>query len=625
MRKMLLWIIGIIAVVVVLSRSSDLADLLVTLQTGAWLPLAVAALFEVAKYFSQAFAVSAAFEATGAKRSPLHLVPVVFSAMFVNSIAPSGGTAGTLLYIEDARRDGVSIARSTPAILIYDVAYFLGFMLIMVIGFAVLALSHSMQPYYLFAGFLLVLVVMGFSALLILGYFKPRWLNIGALWVEKKLASFMQNKLHRAPLKPWGAKISKSFEDTAHSIANAPAPALRAVGFMTLTAGLDMLAMTAVGFAFGYTVVPMLVATYVVAQLLTVFSPTPQGVGIVETAIALLLTSFGLDVAAATAVAIVYRGYVYWIPFLLGAISLKFTKLFVSTKTPTEDQRVRDRARINALIVFVLGVVSIALAVLPAPPGAWANISEWLANGQPLSPTYVVIGSILLILLTHELWMRRRTGWALTIVVLLLNTVMLLSSGRGMRIAIVLIAMTAWLFSQFRIYTVTGEVKNERLRFVAPAAFALIVALGYGVVGFLMLSDEFVGITNLGTAVVATLQALLPFVPGPEALNEHGAWFAGSMLIVGRLALLYAAVAILYLVLSTRRQVRKYGSLQEAAQRKSTTPPAPAAAEPEQKPTLGPDTSAEEAKPLLTLVVANDAPAEAPDTQLDEASGEVRP
>ena len=134
MRKLILWIIGIAVVVIVLSRADDLALLVTTLQTGALIPLLVAVVFEVSKFFSQSFAVSAAFEATGAKRNPIKLLPVVFSAMFVNSLAPSGGTAGTLLYIEDARRDGVSIARSTPAILLYDIAYFVGFLLNMNMG-----------------------------------------------------------------------------------------------------------------------------------------------------------------------------------------------------------------------------------------------------------------------------------------------------------------------------------------------------------------------------------------------------------------------------------------------------------------------------------------------------------
>ena len=57
-------------------------------------------------------------------------------------------------------------------------------------------------------------------------------------------------------------------------------------------------------------------------------SITPQGVGVVEAAVVVAFTSFGETAAAGTAIGLVYRGIVFWMPFLIGAILIQKTKTF---------------------------------------------------------------------------------------------------------------------------------------------------------------------------------------------------------------------------------------------------------------------------------------------------------
>jgi phosphatidylglycerol lysyltransferase len=546
MRKSLFLVIGLVVVVVILSRSDEIGTFIATVQTGAWLPLVVAAGFEVGKFFSQSYAVTSAFEATGAKRNPKKLLPVVFSAMFVNSLAPSGGTAGTLLYIEDARRDGVPVAQSTPAILLYDVAYFGGFLLIMVIGFAVLAWTHALSVYYIIAGILLVLIAAGLSLILVFGRKWPHLLRRFAEFLESKLNQLVTEKMHRKPMKPWADKLVDTFSSAANSIAESPRPALTAVAYMTLTAGCDMLAMTAIGFAFGFTKVPLLVGAYVAAQLLTIFSPTPQGVGIVEVGLALLLTSFGVSGSVSTAIALVYRGYVYWIPFLIGALSLQRTKLFTSTKPATAEEKAKETAHVIALVMIAIAVLSILFAILPAAPGAWQAVADWLANGVTLSPTYIVVSAILLVLLSRGLWMRNRTSWAISMVVLLLETVFLLSAGRGLRVAIVLIAMAVWMFVRRGVFDQVQTKRRTGFSRYAPVLFAFAVTFLYGTAGFLILAGSYENVSGFGGAVHALLWSLVPVGQSPGPLDDHATWFINSVRVVFWLSIVYVVVSVLY-------------------------------------------------------------------------------
>ena len=55
---------------------------------------------------------------------------------------------------------------------------------------------------------------------------------------------------------------------------------------------------------------------------------TPQGVGVVEAAVLVAFTLFGIDQATGMAVVMVYRGIVFWLPFLIGAIMIQRTRAF---------------------------------------------------------------------------------------------------------------------------------------------------------------------------------------------------------------------------------------------------------------------------------------------------------
>ena len=50
--------------------------------------------------------------------------------------------------------------------------------------------------------------------------------------------------------------------------------------------------------------------------------------GVVEAAVVVAFTSFGETAAAGTAIGLVYRGIVFWMPFIIGAVLINTTKAF---------------------------------------------------------------------------------------------------------------------------------------------------------------------------------------------------------------------------------------------------------------------------------------------------------
>ena len=79
-----------------------------------------------------------------------------------------------------------------------------------------------------------------------------------------------------------------------------------------------------------------LVCGYVVATLFAMISITPQGVGVVEAAVTVAFTAFGASATAGMAIGFVYRGIVFWMPFIIGAILIQTTKTFRPTKNKSK-------------------------------------------------------------------------------------------------------------------------------------------------------------------------------------------------------------------------------------------------------------------------------------------------
>jgi hypothetical protein len=66
-----------------------------------------------------------------------------------------------------------------------------------------------------------------------------------------------------------------------------------------------------------------LIASYSLAYLFLVMSPTPSGIGVVEGILPLALAGLGIPLGEAIVVTLAYRAVTFWLPLLLGGISIR--------------------------------------------------------------------------------------------------------------------------------------------------------------------------------------------------------------------------------------------------------------------------------------------------------------
>lgn len=446
MKKALLLLIGIVAVSFLIGNAAIINDFLDTLQTGAIVPLVIAGALMLARHLVQAESYDAAFEAVGYRTGFWHNVILIFSLVFINTFCLFSGATGVAFIIDDARRRGADLGTATSGAILSQIGYFAAVFVISVIGFTTMLVSGNMNTAFLLGGLVLAGTLVVLSSLFFAGYFKPDLLY----WLFERIERIVSSVLKRfkRSLRPaWGSQTADSFIDSARILGSNPLGALSTVAWAAFSAILNMACLVAIGFAFGFEVVEALVAAFAVAAISVILSPTPQGVGVVEAAIAMILTAYGCSLTTATAIALVYRGIMFWIPFCIGAVLLSQSGFFKEKKDPTKDQKYRDVAWISGTLLAILGLVNIGVAQFHDMFAPYETLTQFVNFGGLVGSMVVVIGAIL-VLLAVGLVMRLRVIWALaiTLVVLLAGGEFLFTD--TLLVAIPMVALAVWLFWQ---------------------------------------------------------------------------------------------------------------------------------------------------------------------------------
>lgn len=326
-RNLLVGLVLVIVLAVVFLRGDQLAQLVETMRQGSTIPLVLAVMTQLCKYFSQSFAYSSCFRAVGEHMAPRSTLPLVFGTFFMNTIAPSLNLAGTTLVVDDARRRGISPGKATSAALLMQITIDGAFCTIMILAFLILLLTVGLSPVWFLLGMVVMLLVGGMISVLVLGRKRPA-LMLKILHPIERLVNRVRGLFKKPPLKPWVENIASTFSEAAGLIGHSPKPTLKAYGCSLIASTCELSCFALVGVAFGVTSPEALICGYVVATLFAMISITPQGVGVVEAAVVVAFTSFGETAAAGTAIGLVYRGIVFWMPFLIGAILIQKTKTF---------------------------------------------------------------------------------------------------------------------------------------------------------------------------------------------------------------------------------------------------------------------------------------------------------
>jgi hypothetical protein len=259
----------------------------------------------------------------------------------MNTVAPSMNLAGTSLVMTTATKNGMQAGRGATAALLMQLSIDTGFVIIMLVTFGILSFTVGLQPGWLAVGAVAIVLVGGLVLMITVGGLKPN-LVLKVLHPFVRLVDKVLAKFKKDPIDDAVTRTIHNFSSAAHLITKNPKKTVQSFLWTTLSSICEMGCFVLTGFAFGVHHPEALICGYVVATLFAMISFVPQGVGVVEAAVTVAFALFGIDSATGLAVVMVYRGIVFWLPFLVGAFVIQRMRAFVPSKKKIEGAMAQD-------------------------------------------------------------------------------------------------------------------------------------------------------------------------------------------------------------------------------------------------------------------------------------------
>lgn len=325
MRRVLTALIVLLAIGFTWSQWDEVQQVFSSLQRGDLLWLALAILVQLMWLVNTALTYQAIYRLLGMSASLKELFPLVVTSNFVNVATPSGGMGGLAVFIGDARRHQRSTARVTIAGVLFILFDYFGFLCVLALGLLVLFRRNHLNGAEITAALILFTVALALTAIIVLGIRAPHRLERVLRWGARTINRVLF-PLRRRPYLS---------EERAHEFSIEAAEGLHALrtdwreyalpAAYSLTGKallITILFLTFLAFNQPFSV-GTLIAGFSMAFLFMIVSPTPAGVGLVETVMPAALTALGVPAGAAVIIALAYRGLTFWLPFLYGFVALR--------------------------------------------------------------------------------------------------------------------------------------------------------------------------------------------------------------------------------------------------------------------------------------------------------------
>lgn len=266
--------------------------------------------FQVVNYHSQTKLYQGIFGLIKTNVAYKFMLRVVLELNFVNTIFPSGGVSGFSYFSIRLKPKGISTAQSTLANLVKNMAIYVSFQILLIIGLLMLAIDgRASGLLILVAGSLVTLSLIGtFLFAYIIGS-KSR-INDFLLFLTKAI-----NKLvHIISRRPETISLSRAqrafseLHENYRQIRSNFSDLYRPLGYALFANLAEVMTIYVVYLAFGYWVNPgAIIIAYAVANFAGFISVLPGGVGIYEFLMTAILTAGGVPASLSIPVTVMYR------------------------------------------------------------------------------------------------------------------------------------------------------------------------------------------------------------------------------------------------------------------------------------------------------------------------------
>ncbi len=325
MRKIFFILITFLGAALVYLSFGEIESIVETLQRGNIWFILLALVIQCGWFILAGSMIHALYRIVGLYE-PLKKMALLFAAgTFVSTVMPSAGMGAVAVFISDARRNRQSTGKVTVASMLYIITDYVAFLCVLALGLIVLFRRDDLNATEVLATAIMLFIAGTLAFLLYLG--SKSGVRLGNALA--RIARFFNRAAHpfirrdylsEEKMHNYGHEMAEDLRTLPQRSRSLIKPFLFAFANKTLLMGV----LTAIFLAFR---VPFSAGTIIggfsITYLFTVISPTPSGIGIVEGAMPLALSSLNVPWSQAVIVTLAYRGITFWFPLGVGAWALR--------------------------------------------------------------------------------------------------------------------------------------------------------------------------------------------------------------------------------------------------------------------------------------------------------------
>lgn len=333
MRKFIFAVVLMLSILFIIGQFAELQALVETIQRGDFRYLALALVIETAWLMNLTASYLAIFGALGIEEKVENVLFIVTAANFVNIVAPSVGMSGVALLAAEAHRRNYSPARAAIAGALFVLFDYVGIICVLALGLIVLVRRGNLTTIEITASAILVSIAFVLALLLYLGMKSAQALGKALSFLARLVNSVVHPFTHRQYLSEERAvEFAHDAADGLHELRRDPRKMLAPVGLALVNKTLQLSILLYVFLAFHVPIsAGTLVAGFSIGYLFLIVSPTPAGLGVVEGAMTIFLSSMYIPLEAAAVVTLVYRGITFWVPLFFGMVAFRLLNRSIST------------------------------------------------------------------------------------------------------------------------------------------------------------------------------------------------------------------------------------------------------------------------------------------------------
>lgn len=329
MKKVILALLTISVAVLIFFSRKEISNIFVATSEAKYRWLFAAIIAQLFVYFFLISAHKCGLKIAGVYRNRRELTGLLLGALVVNSTVPSGGTSGTLVFVNDSKRRGESGLATGTGIILAIVANYIALLAILIIALIFLRLRGELGVTEMVSTSILFIFVVIVITLGLIAKNDPERMKTllrkinGQLY---KVRYFFSKKAVTSDA--WVNESVKEISNASTALHEKPLLAFETVLMDLLSNFFNIVTIYFLFLAFGQKVgAGVLISGYAIGELFKIISPSPEGIGVTEVSMAVVYSSFGINPLVATSIALIYRGLNYWIPFGLGFLYLQRNNL----------------------------------------------------------------------------------------------------------------------------------------------------------------------------------------------------------------------------------------------------------------------------------------------------------